>query len=361
MKTSLSALLLAAALGGAVAHPSGHGHRHFHRAVDTSYTKSIIPGKSGNNVNSIPDSTVDKAQAPPSPKEDGPPPSAPPSVPASTGSGYTGQDNKEPEKQPSHSSESFGIGPDSYEPFCGGAPPSSWKPACSGPAPAKGIFNKRASAADVALAGNLGLQNDYGCNLKLVKSDYARKYDNTFLFKNNGTSTQACVCWLKIGPDGCKIDGFWKGKEALKQFTIGPGGKQYLAIQADSKGGCSCHKNYIPTTPGIMTGLGFPVGGGQWGSTWLEFDMASEKNGGCSGADASSLVAAKNNMDIPGMRVCVADKQNGDCSIIIAGGEGNKWAYTAGQEDLDGRSINVNPGPIHYEVDIDYQGKKDWS
>ncbi|RCI09024.1 hypothetical protein L249_4976 [Ophiocordyceps polyrhachis-furcata BCC 54312] len=345
MKTSLSALLLAAALG-AVAHPSGHGHRHFHRSPKT-YTTSVAPNK-GSNANSVPDNTVDKVQIPPSPKEEGLLASA--AAPLAPILNHDG-----PRKQSSYGGGGgSGIGPDSYEDFCGGAPPSSWKPVC----PAGGKW-KRATAADVALSGNLGLKDNYGCNLKLVKSNYAEKYDYTFRFKNVGNHKQACVCWLKIGPDGCGINGFWKGKEVMK-FDIPAGAEQSLAIQADTKGGCACHKDEMPTTPGVMSPQGFEVGGGEWASTWLEFDMGSIVNGGSSGADASCLAAASvttKKMDIPGMRVCREDDPSAKCSIIWPGGTGNELAYTKGQEALDGRSVNVGPGPVHYSVEVDYQEK----
>ncbi|RDA84328.1 hypothetical protein CP532_4941 [Ophiocordyceps camponoti-leonardi (nom. inval.)] len=354
MKTSLSALLLAAALG-AVAHPSGHGHRHFHRSTKT-FTKSVAKGY--NNPNSIPDNTVDKIQIPASPKEEGLlAPASPAAAPLAPLAPILNHD--EPHKQTSHGGGGYGggsgsgIGPDSYEDFCGGAPPSSWKPVC----PAGGKW-KRATAAEVAMSGNLGLKDSYGCNLKLVKSDYAMKYDYTFRFTNKESSKQACVCWLKIGPDGCGINGCWKGKEVLK-FDVPAGAEQYLAIQADSKGGCSCHENEVPITPGNMSPMGFEVGGGQWASTWLEFDMGSIANGGHSGADASCLVAAavtSKQMDIPGMKVCLEDDPNAKCSIIKRGGTGNELAYVKGQEALDGRSVNVAPGPVHYSVELNYQG-----
>ncbi|PFH57903.1 hypothetical protein XA68_14424 [Ophiocordyceps unilateralis] len=325
MKTSLSTLLLAAALGS-LAHPSGHGHQHFHRAL-TQYTKSVPPS------NDIADKK--SAPVPPSPKEDDV--LSPVSAPAAPAiSDYKDLQptlpNKQPEqskptKESSHSGASFGDGPESYTDFCSDAK------------------SKRATVAQVFEAGNLG-NGKYGCNLMLVKSHYADKYDYTVRFVNDGGHRQECVCWLKMGPDGKQLIGFFEGHQVLT-FNVDSKAEQYLAIQADTKGGCSCYKNKVPTVPSI----------GQFASTWLEFDMGSKANGGCSGADASSLAAHAAGMDVPGMQVCDAARPypQGNCSTIYAGGKGNALSYPGGTADMDGLSVNLNPGPAHYVVKIDYQ------
>ncbi|PHH79385.1 hypothetical protein CDD80_4944 [Ophiocordyceps camponoti-rufipedis] len=336
IKTSVSTLLVAAALG-VVAHPSahGHGHRHFHRAVaknadinqntyGTQYTKSV------HRVNDVADKS--HKAPPPSPKEDSVA-ASPPAVPAQvknvlsdTLPAQTAQ-----QSQPAGQAQqggSTGTGASSYEDFCTGSK------------------SKRATNLQVATAGNLGGPGDmYGCNLKLIQSNIADKYNNTVRFDNAGDNTQACVCWLKIGPDRVSVNGFFKDNKVLS-FNIPPKGQQYLAVQEDSKGGCSCYKDQVPLTVN-----------GQFAGTWLEFDMASRANGGCSGADASSLVAHSSNMDVPGLKVCEDKNLKDDsCSIIYAGGKGNKLSYPGGTENADGLSVNLQPGPARFIATVDYAG-----
>lgn len=322
IKTSLSTVLVAAAIG-VVAHPSGHGHahRHFHRAI-TQYTKSVPPAN---------DVAEKSYQAPPSPKEDLIP-ASPPAVPAQVKDLLSDALPAQPahQSQPAGQAHQGGsTGTDDLEgTFCSGSK------------------SKRASVADVALAGNLGGSGaNYGCNLKLVDSDVGPKYKYSVRFDNAGDNKQACVCWLKIGPDGKSVNGFFKGKEVLS-FNIPPRGQQYLAIQEDSKGGCSCYKDELPVTPF-----------GQYAGTWLEFDMASKANGGCSGADASSLVAHQYGMTVQGLQVCEASNLEEDsCSIIYAGGKGNRLSYPGGTENADGLSVNLQAGPAHYIATVDFKG-----
>ncbi|KAK7416911.1 hypothetical protein QQZ08_011829 [Neonectria magnoliae] len=70
---------------------------------------------------------------------------------------------------------------------------------------------------------------------------------------------------------------------------------------------------------------------GQFPGTWLEFDFGNESNDNWSGADVSCLVAAKNRLETPALRVC----GSGICSTIKADGTGDN-AYAKGLEAEDG-------------------------
>lgn len=185
--------------------------------------------------------------------------------------------------------------------------------------------SKRATAEEISYKGNTG--STYGCNMMTISSGIASQYDYTATFTNSVGKDQACVCWNKIGPDGL-IDGFFKGKEALS-FTLPASGSQTVAFQADSQGGCACSVGSEVETTAI----------GQYASTWLEFDFADAANGGWSGADASCLVSAAGNVDIPALKVCF----DGTCSTINTGGTGTN-AYLAGMEAADGIGLNIPSG-----------------
>lgn len=209
-----------------------------------------------------------------------------------------------------------------FQPFCKGGP---------------GV--KRATASEIAYAGNLGSPNHYGCNLILVDDIIADRYRYTINMTNAAAVAQSCVCWLKIGPHG-GLSGFFKGNEVLS-FAIPTEGHQVLAVDGDSQGGCTCSSGAIQVTSF-----------GQFGGTWLEFDMGSKPNHGCSGADASCLVSASNGLEIPGLRVC--SEPNGVCSTIHAGGTGEN-AYLQGMEFQDGIGINLSAREVRLTATFGYQ------
>ena len=295
MKVSTATLLLAAALG-ASAHPSGHAHRHMHRSVEER--DFIIANRPAPPP---PASTSTSATPPPAPTST----SAPAPAPAAPTSSVAAS---------SASSASTASTASSPGQFCGGV-------------------TKRATAAEIAYAGNTGAPGQYGCNLMIVDSPSG--FDYTAEFSNAG-GDQACVCWNKIGPTG-GINGFFSGNEATS-FTLPAGGTKYLAAEANSQGGCSCFPNAMS-----MTSFG------QFAGTWFEFDFGNDSNGGWSGADASCLVAAQYDLTIPGLQVCGA----GTCSTINPGGSGTN-AFVAGTAAQDGLGLNIPPGSIALTVKVGY-------
>lgn len=195
-------------------------------------------------------------------------------------------------------------------------------------------YEKRATASEISYKGNIGIDGNYGCNLMLVQKHLAPLYDYTVTFTNGAGSAQRCVCWLKIGPhEG--INGFFQGNQVL-EFSLPSHGRQILAIDTDSQGGCACGNSRVPVTKY-----------GQFASTWLEFDIANAANGGWSGADASCLVSAFYGLDIPGLQVC----SHNVCSTVNPGGTGTN-AYIGGMENEDGIGLNIPPGQVRLVVTV---------
>ena len=313
MKFSASAILFAAALGGVSAHPSGHAHKHMHRSLEErgSFVKAGKPAPPPEPTVKI--AQVDKpkpakttTQAPPPPPE--PTSQKPKPKPKPTGDGNS-------------SGGGEGQGISSYTPFCGG------KKA------------KRASLEDIAYKGNLGVPGNYGCNFMLAKSSVADEYKYNVKLINRQDKDQECVCYNKIGPDFEGINGFFKGNEALS-FTLPGKATQYVVVDENTQGGCICAVGSIPTTEW-----------GEFGSTWAEFDMGNEKNGGWSGGDASCLTASRAGLDIPGLNMC----GHGTCSTIYPGGSGEN-AFLEGMEAEDGWGLNLPPGKVRIEVEVGYEG-----
>ncbi|KAJ4161611.1 uncharacterized protein LMH87_007641 [Akanthomyces muscarius] len=203
-----------------------------------------------------------------------------------------------------------------YIPFCGG--------------------QKRSTAADIAYVGNTGAKYHYGCNIMQIPADIASKYKYTINFINEGYAIQQCKCWNKAGPDN-GTNGFFTGNEAIT-FSLAASGQQFIAFDENSLIGCSCHAGSIPLTPQ-----------GQFASTWVEAEFGNEANGKCSGFDASSLVPAFYDMDIPGLSVCGPPENT--CSTIHPGGAGEN-AYVKGMAGLN-IVPPIDPGPVALTVKVD--------
>lgn len=291
MKFTSSAIILAAALGVS-AHPSGHAHLH---GVRHNLPRDFVVANKPVTV-----TQVVTAPAAPTPVTPVVAPNAnavaPSSSPASKAAASSGS----------------GVA----APFCGGKK------------------SKRATLAEIAYKGNVGVEGNYGCNMMVVDSSVASKYDHIVTFENSGSQPQECACWNKIGPDG-GINGFFTGNQAIK-FTLPASGNSIVAVDSNSQGGCACGVGSIPLTSF-----------GQFASTWLEFDMANESNGGWSGADASCLVSAALGLNIPPMKVC----GHGTCSTINQGGSGEN-AYLGGMEALDGIGLNLPAGKVSLTVTV---------
>jgi hypothetical protein len=284
MKVSAAATFLMAAALGVSAHPSGHAH--MHRSVD----------RRGNFV---------MAKKPTFHE-----PAAPTTVEAPKETQPAAQPVKEESKASSVESGSGSGSGSGYKPFCNGN--------------SKRVM-KRATLAEIAYTGNTGAPGNYGCNLMVVDNDVADKYKYTTTFTNKAGDDQKCVCFLKIGPKGL-IDGFFNGNEALS-FDLPAGGEKVVAADENTQGGCACGSGSVPLTKD-----------GQFGN---------ESNKGWSGADASCLVSAAHNLDIPALSVC----DDTTCSTINAGGTGTN-AFLGGMEALDGLGLNLPAGDAHLKVTI---------
>lgn len=281
-------LVLAGALG-AVAHPSGHSHLHrsVHEKREPAFYKAVHSKLAPPTAVTT---TVPIAKAP-----------AAATVASATPAAVT--------TAASTSSAAF-------VPFCGGAK------------------SKRATLADIASTGNVGVAGNWGCNIMAVDHSIASKYDYTSVYTNVADVPYQVACGNKIGPTGL-IDGFW---HSALTFTLAPGEAKTVAIDANSQGFCAFAPNSVPKTSF-----------GEWAGTWVEFDLGSDRNSGWSGADCSSLVSASQNLDVPGCQVCYS----GTCSTIYPGGEGDN-AFIAGTADKDGLGLNIPAGPVQLQVKVGY-------
>ncbi|KAL7795154.1 hypothetical protein V8C37DRAFT_374675 [Trichoderma ceciliae] len=294
MKFSSTSVLLAAALGVS-AHPSGHAHRRAHNSVEARGDFVIA-----NKPSDAPSATAVPVAIPT-------PSQAAPASSAKASSASGGQ----------------GSGPSTYTPFCSGS------------------NGKRATAAEIAYKGNVGGGGQYGCNVMAVQSNLVDQYQYTMVFENAGEDT-ICYVWNKIGKDG-GINGFFNGNEALK-FNLAAGGTQVIAVDSNSQIGASCGPSGPPLTPI-----------GQFAGVWAEADFSNLSNGGWSGADVSSIVAAAAGMEIPGMKMCGTGAASGTCSTIWPGGRGDN-AFVGGTEALDGLGLNLAPGKTSIHITVGFQG-----
>ncbi|OLN82007.1 Allergen Asp f 4 [Colletotrichum chlorophyti] len=179
MQLTSALVVLSAALTGVSAHPSLHGHQHFHerRTVDAVEERDL---------------TFIKNKAPE------PSPSSTSSAPAGT---------------PTPSSGAKGE----YVPFCNGKK------------------TKRATIAEIAYSGNLGTEDSWGCNMQIVDDSIKDLYNYTATFTSS-KDTYTCSCFNKIGPKGL-IDGCWF---AALTFSVKEGQEKTVAFDADSQGSCAC-------------------------------------------------------------------------------------------------------------------------
>lgn len=311
MKVSASAVLLAAALGGVSAHPSGHAHKHMHRSLEErgNFVKAgrpAPPEPTTTSTTAVPTTTAAPPPSEPTSTSEAPAPSS--SAP-SNGGGNGGSGGE-------------GQGVSTYTEFCNGEKSKV----------------KRATAEQIAYKGNVGTDSNYGCNMMLAKSSVADEYKYSVKVVNALSEEQECVCYNKIGPTG-GINGFFDGNEAIK-FKLPADGTQYVVADDNTQGGCVCDVGSVPLT-----------GSGEFASTWAEFDFGNDSNDGWSGADASCLVAAAEGLDIPGMNLC----GHGTCSTIYPGGKG-KNAFLAGMEALDGLGLNIPAGKARITVTVGYSG-----
>lgn len=321
MKFSTAAVLLTSALGVS-AHPSGHGHKHAHRSLEARefvmYNKPPPPP--------APEPTTTSAPPPPpkptSTKAPEPEPTteAPKPKPSPEDDSSSGSDDAVGIFQKANELKDAGLGVSTYTEFCGG------KKA------------KRATLDQIMYVGNIGTDDDYGCNMMLVGSNVADEYKYVARIENVDEDDYDCVAYLKVGPDG-GINGFFDGNEALR-FTLPGGTVQHLAADANTQGGVICDKGKIPLT--------------KWGgfaSTWAEFDFGNESNDGWSGGDASCLIATAQGMPVPGLNMCGHD----ECSTIFPGGDGIN-AFLAGMEEEDGFGLNIPAGKARITITYGFTG-----
>ncbi|KAL2108437.1 hypothetical protein VUR80DRAFT_3802 [Thermomyces stellatus] len=184
---------------------------------------------------------------------------------------------------------------------------------------------KRATTFDIAYTGNTGSADDWGCNIMEIDCGTADLYDYTTEFSSTGDE-YSCSAFNKIGPEG-RIDGFW---HSALDFSV-KGDKVCLAFDEDSQGGVACGAG--ADGPGKTES-------GQLAGTWFEFDLGSEKNGGQSGADVSTIVADKSELQevrdgIISMAIEAPGK--GVCSkLSLKNPSETSDVYREGDEDKDG-------------------------
>lgn len=267
-----AAVLFATALSGVAAHPSmGHRHANLHRAVEARSNKFI--------------------------KFDPPAESTPTPTPTPTPSSSDDDDDDSYEEEDKPSGEK--------QDFCSGK-------------------KKRATTYDIAYAGNLGAEGDWGCNIMEVDCGITDLYDYYAEFSAAGGDTYSCSAFNKIGPEG-KIDGFW---HSALDFQVKKGGKVCIAFDKDSQGGIACGKGSDgpPKTSN-----------GQLAGTWCEFDFGSGKNGAQSGADVSTIVADTQGGKDGIIAMSIDAPGKGTCSHLSLENPGDSFeVYRGGMEDEDG-------------------------
>ncbi|KAK1977768.1 hypothetical protein LZ30DRAFT_246820 [Colletotrichum cereale] len=207
MQLTNTLVVLSAALTGVSAHPSLHGHQHFHERR-----------------------TVEERDAPSFFKNVAPTPSAPAPAPAP------------PAPVASKPADTKPVG--QFVPFCDGKKTS-----------------KRATLAQIASVGNVGTADNWGCNMQVVDDSILSLYDYTTTFTASDKD-YSCSCFNKIGPTGL-IDGCW---HSALDFTVKQGQSKNVAFDADSQGSCACGagKEVPKTFIGQFAGTWLEF---DWGST----------------------------------------------------------------------------------------------
>lgn len=104
--------------------------------------------------------------------------------------------------------------------------------------------SKRATAEDIAAKGNTGTAGNWGCNMMTVEDSIADAYQYTTKFTNVDSEEYQVVCFNKIGPTGL-IDGFW---HAGLTFTVAAGASQFVAFDENTQGGCAFGPGEVPKT-----------------------------------------------------------------------------------------------------------------
>lgn len=207
-------------------------------------------------------------------------------------------------------------------------------------------YKKRATLGDVGYVGNIGTPGHYACNLKLVDQGASENYQYLARLSNAASATQKCVCFLKIGPDGKSMNGFWSPNKAF-DFELAPGETKYMVAQTDSQGGCTCGTgSSVPLTPI-----------GQYAGTWFEFDFGDKSNSLWSGGDASSLVSHDYGLSFQGLSITspgvTANADGGGVyeirSIIYPNGDGCN-AFPGGTNYANGFGFNLTPGAVRFNV-----------
>ncbi|KAF9885067.1 hypothetical protein FE257_000798 [Aspergillus nanangensis] len=194
------------------------------------------------------------------------------------------------------------------------------------------------SGDDITYKGNVG--SPWGSNIVEVSSGDAATYKHTIEISGQNSEAWQIVFWNKYGPDGL-MDGWW-GNSALT-LTLNPGEIKYVAFDDDTNGGFAAGPGSVPNS------------GGQWASTWGEFDFGSTGNTGWSGFDVSAIVAQNTGSTVQGMQMC--DKASGVCSTISPDAAVVDNAYTTAETDIGGIGGNISgDGQVQLTAVIDYQG-----
>ncbi|KAJ5130370.1 uncharacterized protein N7515_006409 [Penicillium bovifimosum] len=196
--------------------------------------------------------------------------------------------------------------------------------------------SKRVGSLDWDYIGNVG--SPWGSNMIRVEEDTASQYKHVLRFENDNDKAWTVVMWNSYGPSG-GLNGFWSPNKALS-FTVEPGHSTYVAIDDNSQGGW-----------GAAEGEGLPTNYvGEYASTWGEFDMSNEQNGGFSGWDVSCIIAELAKMEIDGMQIC--DHAGEKCSSISKGASKVVKAYTAADQGKPDLAVAQGPGPVRLVVNL---------
>ena len=92
--------------------------------------------------------------------------------------------------------------------------------------------SKRATVAEIAYAGNLGTADNYGCNMKQIRTSLVDEYDYSMQITNVANESYEVICWNKIGRDG-GINGFFKGMGESVTINLPAGETASVAFDAN--------------------------------------------------------------------------------------------------------------------------------
>ncbi|KAI9662110.1 MAG: hypothetical protein M1831_002806 [Alyxoria varia] len=327
-----AAILAAATLDVAMAHPSAHqGHQRLHnRNADAAPNAGEPNWNDASNYAGVDFNTIDYS----SPQQPTPAPQAPkygtPSEPKNKGAVKAPSYEKEestPKKEstPKDSGSGKSSNDNKTNGKCapGGGDWGICPPHGTGEIPKGSGYETR---------GNTGKppgSQDCGCNIQPLCSGASKSgYDYTNTFKSKAKTPRKIVLWNTVGCDsGSPLSGKSVGEGGTTEFTLEPGKEQVVVIQKGSK------INWCDYTDGGSNGddssrkcvygeaeLGFKDG-------WSAYDVSHLRNGGgkC------------------GMNILVSGSKPSTCT---------ENCYKFGDEYVENIAPVLAPGPVHMTTEI---------